>query len=165
MKKTGRLIHRPPGVVRFAVDSTMTRYALRFRDGTIQVKNVADDQEVARFRARGDREIFVFGFSPDGRYLATTHFPDFALTVWNIDRRAVALRDPLPVAGGAAKFSPDSRCIAVAHNDGEFVIHDLATGRPRRSWRGPARRGPDIQSRRGPDRGHLQGEKPHLSDL
>ena len=54
----------------------MTRYALRFRDGTIQVRRVADDQEIARFQARGDREIFVFGFSPDGRYLATTHSPD-----------------------------------------------------------------------------------------
>ena len=42
--------------------------------------------EIARFQARGDREIFVFGFSPDGRYLATTHFPGFALTVWDIDR-------------------------------------------------------------------------------
>ena len=53
----------------------MTRYALRFRDGTISVRRVADDQEIARFQARGDREICVFAFSPDGRYLATTHTP------------------------------------------------------------------------------------------
>ena len=44
----------------------MTRYALRFRDGTILVRRVADDQEIARFSAQGDREFFVFGFSPDG---------------------------------------------------------------------------------------------------
>ena len=75
----------------------MTRYALRFRDGTIEVRRVADDAEIARFQARGDREIFVFGFSPDGRYLATTHVPGRALTVWDIDRRAVAVNDPGPV--------------------------------------------------------------------
>ena len=99
----------------------MTRYALRFRDGTIQVRRVADDAEIARFEARGDREIFVFGFSPDGRYLATTHYPGYALTVWDIDRRTVAVNDPGPVWWCAAKFSPDSRRIALAH----------------RGWRGP----------------------------
>ena len=49
----------------------MTRYALRFRDGTISVRRVADDREIARFQARGDRDVFIFDFSPDGRYLAT----------------------------------------------------------------------------------------------
>ena len=82
----------------------MTRYALRFRDGTISVRRVADDQEIARFQARGDRDICVFGFSPDGRYLATTHHPGGALTVWDIDRRAVAVNDPGPIS--AAR--PDS---------------------------------------------------------
>ena len=87
LKPTGRVITLPARRRSlFAFDSTMTRYALRFRDGTIQVRRVADDQEIARFQARGDREIFVFGFSPDGRYLATTHFPGGALTVWDIDR-------------------------------------------------------------------------------
>ena len=43
--------------------------------GRSSVRRVADDQEIARFQARGDRDIFVFAFSPDGRYLATTHSP------------------------------------------------------------------------------------------
>ena len=132
MKKTGRVIHRPPGVVLTTVDSTMTRYALRFRDGTVQVNRVEDDREVARFQAQGDREIFVLAFSPDGRYLATTHFPGFALTVWDIDRGAVVLEDPGPVGGSAARFSPDSRRIVLAHPDGELVIYDLETRRARR---------------------------------
>ena len=91
----------------------MTRYALRFRDGTIQVRRVADDAEIARFQARGDREIFVFGFSPDGRYLATTHFPGFALTVWDIDRRHGRRERPGPSRRGGPRFSPDSRRIAL----------------------------------------------------
>ncbi len=106
----------------------MTRYALRFKDGTIQVRRLADDAEIARFPARGDREIFVFGFSPDGRYLATTHFPGFALTVWDIEKRTVAVSDPGPVAGGTAQFSPDSRRVALCHADGQLLVYDLATG-------------------------------------
>jgi len=55
----GRVIRRPPGVFAFTFDPTLTHYALRFKDGTIQVRRVADDQEVDRFQARGDREISV----------------------------------------------------------------------------------------------------------
>jgi eukaryotic-like serine/threonine-protein kinase len=132
LKQTGRVIHRPPGVIATAFDSTMTRYALRFREGTIQVRSVADDAEIVHFDAQGDQEIFVFEFSPDGRYLATTHFPGYALTVWDIDRGTVAVSDPGSVI--RATFSPDSRRVACGHRDGEVLIHDLATGQPRRRW-------------------------------
>ena len=116
----------------FCFDPGMKRYALRLASGTILVRRVADDQEVARFEARGDRDILVFAFSPDGRYLATTHFPGYALTVWDLDRNTIAVEEPGPVAGTAARFSPDSRRIAVAHPDGEVLIYDLETGRSSR---------------------------------
>ncbi|HZW32333.1 MAG TPA: protein kinase [Isosphaeraceae bacterium] len=134
LKPTGRVIHRPATAIQIAFDSTMTRYALRFAD-RIEVRRVVDDGEVARFEARGDREIQVFAFSPDGRYLATTHYPGFALTVWDIEQGVISVNDPGQVAGGAARFSPDSRRIAVAHADGEFLMYDLATGQPGRRWR------------------------------
>jgi len=137
MQPNGRVFQRPPGAFAVAFDPTMTRYAWRFRDGTIQVLRVSDDEEIARFRARGDREIFVFGFSPDGRYLATTDPPGYALTVWDIDQRTVRLTDPGPVSGYSARFSPDSRRIAVAHVDGELLVYNLATRRSSRLWRGP----------------------------
>ena len=106
MRKVGRVIDRPPGVALIAFDRKMTRYALRFRNGSIQVRNVDDDQEVARFHARGDRPIYVFAFSSDGRYLATTHSPGLALTVWDVDRRAVVLDDPGPVQSGCGQIQP-----------------------------------------------------------
>jgi WD40 repeat protein len=138
MRATGRVIPRPPGVILIAFDPTMTRYALRFNDGTIAIRRVADDAEIDRFAARGDRHVYVFRFSPDGRYLATTHFPGFALTVREIDRGSVALDDPGPVEGAAARFSPDSRRIALCRHDGSTVLDDLATGQPCGSWAGPA---------------------------
>jgi serine/threonine protein kinase/WD40 repeat protein len=137
LKETGRVIRRPPGAFLVAFDPTMTRYALRFRDGTIRVCRAADDGEIARFQARGDREISVFGFSPDGRYLATTHFPGFALTVWAIDQRAVTVNDEGPVSWGAANFSPDSRRIALIRKEGDLLVYDLAARRQSGRWRMP----------------------------
>jgi eukaryotic-like serine/threonine-protein kinase len=139
LEPTGRVIARPPGVFMTAFDPTMTRYALRFRDGKISVRRVADDQEVAHFPARGDRSITVFGFSPDGRYLATSDAPGSALTVWDVDRATVAVSEPGPVYWNAARFSPDSRRIAVGHKDSDLLIYDLATGRPGRRWPGKTR--------------------------
>jgi serine/threonine protein kinase/WD40 repeat protein/tetratricopeptide (TPR) repeat protein len=133
LKPTGRVISRPPNALT-AFDSTLTRYALRFRDGTIQVRQVADDTEIARFHARGDRGFRLF-FSPDGRYLATTHYLENALTVWDIDRRAVALNDPGP-ARDRACFSPDSRRLALIHPHGDVIVYELASGREIRRWRG-----------------------------
>ena len=138
IKPSGRVIKRPPGAIHFTFDASMTRYALRFRDGTIQVRRIAHDEEIARFRARGDRNIFIFDFSPDGRYLATLHYPGFALTVWDVEAGTACLNDPGPVTAYAAEFSPDSRRLILAHVDGELLVYELATGRSLRRWRGPA---------------------------
>ncbi len=135
LRKTGRVIDWPQGAFMVAFAPAMTRYALRFHDGTVLVRNVDGDQEVARFQAQGDREIFVFVFSPDGRYLATTQFPANTLTVWDVDQHAVAIKVP---GGQSARFSPDSRRMTVGLDGGELVLHDLATRRTSRLWRGPA---------------------------
>jgi eukaryotic-like serine/threonine-protein kinase len=132
LEATGRVIEQPAGTLLFCFDSGMKRYALRLVSGKIVVRRVADDQEVGRFQARGDRDIFVFTFSPDGRYLMTTHSPGQALTVWEVDTSSTAVDEPGPVAGTAARFSTDSRRIAVAHPDGEIQIYDLKTQRSRR---------------------------------
>jgi eukaryotic-like serine/threonine-protein kinase len=132
-----RIIARPAGVARVAFDPTLTRYALRFKDGTISVRRVADDEEVAHFQVRGDRDFFVLCFSPNGRYLATNHYPDHGVTVWDVGRRSVLIADPGPLSAAAAQFSPDSRRFAIAREDGELLIYELATGQPRRRWRIP----------------------------
>jgi WD40 repeat protein len=137
LEPTGRVIARPPGVIAFACDSILSRYAFRFRDETISVRRFADDQEIARFQDRGAREIPLFLFSPDGRYLATKHVPGDALTVWDVDRRTLAVNVPDSV--GFATFSPDSRRIfLVSYGVGQLKLleYDLATGRLNRTWPG-----------------------------
>jgi hypothetical protein len=53
-------------------------------------------------------------------------------------RGAVALDDAGPIAGPAARFSPDGRRIALRRCDGTTLIYDLASGQPCGSWPGPA---------------------------
>jgi WD40 repeat protein len=134
MKKSGRVIRRPPDVVLSAFDSAMTRYAFRFRDGTIKVRRVDDDVEIAHFKARGDREIWMFRFSPNGRYLATTDFPGFALTVWDVENSGVVLSDQGPVLWGAVNFSSDSRRLALTRNDGNLLVYNLPDSRQPSRW-------------------------------
>ena len=134
LKPAGRAIPLPARVIATAFDSTMTRYALRFRDGTIRVRRVADDHEVDRFQALGDRDIGVFSLSPDGRHLATT---SGVLVVRDIDRHAFSLdgsNQSGPVAyRRVAKFTPDSRRFGVGHDNKQVVVYDLTTGQA--SWR------------------------------
>jgi serine/threonine protein kinase/WD40 repeat protein len=137
IRESGAAIRRPSGVVLVTFDPAMTRYALRFRGGAIAVRRVADDAEIDRFSARGDRDITVFDFSPDGRYLATRHVPDLAVTIRDIDRGTVALDAGGPVGWARVRFSPDGRRVVLCGLDGGMVVHDLATGLRRGSWRGP----------------------------
>jgi WD40 repeat protein len=135
----GRHVYHPNGpsaVMAFAFDPSLARYAFGFRDGTIAIRRVADDQVVARFQAPGGSGFGVFTFSPDGRYLAAAQFPGEALAVWDVRRRAAVVRDPGPVHD-RAQFSPDSRRIALARADGDVLVYDLETRQPERHWHVP----------------------------
>jgi WD40 repeat protein/tetratricopeptide (TPR) repeat protein len=140
------VIRRPQGVDLVAFDATMTRYALRSRDA-VQVHRVADNDEIAHFQARGDRDIYVLRFSPNGRYLATTYNNSaIALKVWDLEQRVVAADHAGPASVGTVKFSPDSRRIAVCVADGAVLVYDLATGQLGRSWRVPGLSDLDFRS-------------------
>jgi len=138
LRPTGWVIRRPSGVLNFAFDSKMTRYALRFPNGTTVVYRFVDSQEIARFKARGEGGNYLLGFSPDGRYLALPQEPERAVTVWDVDRQAAVLKDPGPmILWGEPKYSPDSRRIALYHEKGEIVLYDLASGQPVRRFSTP----------------------------
>lgn len=134
VEPVGRPVVQPVLVVQTVFDRGMTRYAQRSRDGTIVVRSAADDRELARFHARGDRDFWIFRFSPDGRFLASMDKPGDGLRVWNIDRQRLVVEDPGPVAR-TTRFSPDSRRVVFPRN-GTLVEHDLATGRLVRTWPG-----------------------------
>ena len=115
LKPAGRVIERPTGVVMTAFDPSMTRYAHLFRDGRVSVRRCRDDLEIAAFKAPAVRDVWFFGFSPDGRYLAASQTPVGGLTVWDLEERRAALSVPGDVGHGV-RFSPDSRRIVVRGN-------------------------------------------------
>ena len=135
MKASGHVIERAPLAALVAFHEDMTRYAFRFRDGWIHVKNIVDDQEVGRFQALGNLEIPVFTLSPDGRYLAANDHPSLDVKIWDIERRAIVAIDRGSQSGVTAEFSPDSQRIVVIRDDGAFLIYDLRTGKPLKTWR------------------------------
>jgi serine/threonine protein kinase/WD40 repeat protein len=138
MKPDGPPIQQPDGTIAFAFDEGMTRYAFRLRDGTILVHRMSDGQEIERFRVAAGSDSWVFAFSPDGRYLAFGDGPSNTLSVWDIDRKVRCVHDPKRLSQARAGFSPDSRRIAVGHDDGSLSIHDVQSGKQYSSWRSPA---------------------------
>ena len=134
LKPAGPPIQLPEVPTAFAFDDGMTRYAFRRIDGTIVVRRLDDNREIARFIAKGDRGIWVFAFSPDGKYLASRDGD--TISVWDVDRKSLVWTSPRAIRSWTAAFSPDSRRIAVAPS-GVILVYDLATGQSR-SWTGPA---------------------------
>lgn len=135
VEAVGRSVEEPALVVKTTFDPGMARYAQRFRDGTIVVRSAVDDRELARFRARGDRDFWVFTFSPDGRFLASSDSPSHALKVWDIDRGTLAVEDLGPVEQ-TVQFRPDGRRILVPRQ-GRLHEYDLESRRLFRTWPGP----------------------------
>ena len=134
LEPTSRVIHQPPGVIAAAFDATITRYALRLRDGTISVRRVADNQQIARFRATVDGTSIYFGLSPNGRYLASTEETGHVVTlVWDVDRARspLATLGPFQIRSDSARTAASSPCsIKVAGSS----CTTLQPARPPRPW-------------------------------
>jgi serine/threonine protein kinase/WD40 repeat protein len=126
LEPAGPPITLPEGCTACTFDSGATRYAFRRNDGTIVVRRYDDHREIARFVARGDRDIFQFVFSPDGRYLASRD--GNGVSVWDADRGSRVCTAAGVNAFIAVDFSPDSRRFVAVPRDGPVLVYDLATG-------------------------------------
>ncbi len=136
MKPAGRVISRPTDTIATAFDSHMTRYALRFRDGSVSVRRCTDDHEIAAFKTPADHDVWRFNFSPDGRYLALVQSSEVGLTVWDLELSRALLELKGPIYRAAA-FSPDSRRIIVG-GPSEVLDYDLRSVRIAQRWPGRA---------------------------
>ena len=147
------MIHRPPGAL-IACHRPGDDPLCAAVCGAVQVRRVTDDAEIDRFPAHGDREIFVFDFSPDGRYLATTHFPGYALTVRDVDQRLDGDRGPRAGAGSGCPLQSGQPAYRFWRaRTGKHVVYDLAHGQTVPVMARTGRSGrPGLPTRRGGDR-------------
>jgi WD40 repeat protein len=121
-----------------AFDANLERYAVETESGTIAIRRVEDQSEIAQLPAPEGkaRATFITPFTVNGKYLAVRH-ADGRLRIWEVaaNPRLVADLTDHPSAGATFPFFPfdcafDERGAraAVGVRDG-IALHELGTGR------------------------------------
>jgi WD40 repeat protein/tRNA A-37 threonylcarbamoyl transferase component Bud32 len=110
-------------------DARAERYALLGEDGTLRIRTLADNQEVADLPGPGGRVVDCL-FSPDGAALAAQYETAGRAEhhVWDLAQRKVRWKCPA-VAGNAGKaFSRNGRLLAVTQPGGKIGVYEVANG-------------------------------------
>jgi serine/threonine protein kinase/WD40 repeat protein len=129
----------PAGTAHMDFDGNLERY-VRFDHlkGVASVRRVADDSEVCRITefARSKYPWHVV-LSPDGQFLGRVDIP--FCKVWKVTSEPA---EPLLEKPGIElRFSPDSRHLAIARQDGLISVYELVSGKELRQWQtGPLSR-------------------------
>jgi WD40 repeat protein len=111
------------------------------RDDTLRLWDAFSGQEIRRFKfesdVRGrDREIRRAVFSPDGRYVLSSHL-EGKLRLWDVTRDScLRVFDASPALVLGLALSPDCSQILIGDADGGVRLLDQATGREIRSFEG-----------------------------
>jgi serine/threonine protein kinase/WD40 repeat protein len=120
----------------FTYDSHFQHCARLRQDGTISIRTIPDDREVQRLESNPSTRIGSAGgqltFSPDGHFLARLA-ESGKLWVWQWESGESVLKSPPEKCSGALAFSPDSRRLAIGHEDW-ITCFDLSTGEASHRW-------------------------------
>jgi serine/threonine protein kinase/WD40 repeat protein len=123
----------PAGTVYVDFDSNLERYARQATDGTVSVRRIRDDVEIARWQERTEgpwlAEASNLLFSPDGRFLCVRHSASGRLTVRRLDGPEPILYYQGSKARGdwGISYSPDSKQLAYLQTDSRIAVVDLTS--------------------------------------
>jgi WD40 repeat protein len=127
----------PASTIGIEFDDMLDRYARLTRDGTVSVRRVSDDAEIARWReptegAWPEAEPNL-RISPDGRYVCTRHRTSRRLAVRRLDgpEPTICHEGADTADGWSMAFSPDSQRLAYVLADTRIAIVDLSSGQVR----------------------------------
>jgi WD40 repeat protein/serine/threonine protein kinase len=121
---------RPARTFLLGFDADLERYA-RFdqQHGVASVRRVADDSEVCQVRELGQfPDVPNLVLSPDGGFLGANGSAD---KVWRVTTQGVEL---LLQGSYCVSFSPDSRRVATARQDGAIHVYELPSGKQVKEW-------------------------------
>jgi WD40 repeat protein len=124
---------------RVTFDARLERYAQSEPDGTVVIRRVDGEQEVARLPGQGRAVGWTFEFSPSGRFLAVKYAsPDttkanlWRLRVWDVDSRSVVLEGRDTSLTEEVDFTPGGDRIVAGTEDGRISEYELPSGRERK---------------------------------
>jgi WD40 repeat protein/tetratricopeptide (TPR) repeat protein len=123
-----------PGTVNLTFDGNLKHYARLAEDGTVTVRRISDDQEIARWKEDTAGDSWPersHWFSPDGRYLAVYHGGSKQVVVRRLDGPEPAVCYSGEKATGTVDFTPDSTKMAYVLTDTRIPVVDLASGQAR----------------------------------
>src|SRR5262249_23076421 len=118
-------------------DGKLERYARLATDGTVSLRRVSDDTEIARWQERtegpwlaSDSEL---RFSPEGGFLCIRHSAAGRLTVRRLDgpEPVLCYQGTRAPPGWAMDFSPDSKRLVYLQPDTRIAVVDLTSGQNR----------------------------------
>jgi eukaryotic-like serine/threonine-protein kinase len=128
---------RPPGTSLVGVDDKFELYARGDEQGSVSVRRLADDSELAALPGFGVRAAWIMQFSPDARLLAVAYGDTRRCRVWDWkEKRIVADFDD--VFQFAFDFSPDGLRLALGGQDGAIRLFDLEAGQTTLRFNGGA---------------------------
>jgi eukaryotic-like serine/threonine-protein kinase len=121
-------------------DSSYRHYAGVGPDNIISIRTIPEDRELRRLKPTAlivaGAAVLQFQFSPDGTLLACLD-SNGHLDLWRWESGEPILTQS-PQQGSLLAFSPDSRRLAVGHDD-RVTIFDLSTGESVSQWPVPDR--------------------------
>jgi serine/threonine protein kinase/WD40 repeat protein len=127
----------PASTIGLEFDDMLDRYARLSRDGTVSVRRVSNNEEIAGWKEPTEGPWPgaepSLRISPDGRYVCTHHKTSGRLAVRRIDSPEPALcyEEPHATYSWSMAFSLDSKRLAYLLIDTRIGIVDLASGKER----------------------------------
>jgi serine/threonine protein kinase/WD40 repeat protein len=135
--RRGRSLHAfPAGTKAVAYDALYQSYARIDDRGIISIRSIPDNEEIRPPIETKTKSISTMSLSPSGQFVAVIDSQN-ALQLWRVADGEPLLQDQ-PQPCWCVAFSPDSRQVAVAKDDGILTI-DLTSGQETKRWRLPAK--------------------------
>ncbi len=118
-----------PSIVAVSFDPHYQFIACADEHGVIRVFRATDATEVTRLRVTA--RVARLQFGPDGKYLMAKYDDEATsgVRVWDLADGKVVLEASIGRDGHAVDFSPDSRQLAVADQDGSIHLYELPSGK------------------------------------